>query len=267
MRHRLVLCFAVTFNFGCQPRFTSSTSDAIDASTDTGDSASPEEDWSGWEGAELVVRTPESGQLLWLGEDSDFQAEIIALDGTSIEWNEIAWSSNLSAEWNGEGRDFVDDSLTVGLHDLRVETTLPTGDHLVWTVGGVRVQHQQAGTYVGNMLVDATSEYDGTEYTTTCIGAAIVIINAEGDIASGDSNCLISLLGYDIDANYLFDFAIDDEDLTGNAKLDLVWSTVDFETTGEVSDGNLSASWSDYLYDTIEFSGTLDLERISYDAP
>jgi hypothetical protein len=258
-------------SIACQPRFTTSEAEEFSDSDVVEDNVDEDEDetedWSAWEGAELIVHSPESGSLLWLGEDTDFEAELIAVDGSSLEWSEVAWTTSIDDDWTGSGLEFEDDDLIAGLHDLRVETTLPTGDHLVWTVGGVRVQHEHAGTYVGNMLVDATSDYDGTEYTTTCIGAAIIAVNAEGELASGDSNCLISLLGYDIDANYDFELDIDDDEIEGVAALDLVWSSVDFEATGEIEDGMLTASWADTLYDTILMEGTLELERISYEIP
>jgi hypothetical protein len=231
------------------------------------DTGEEEEDWSAWEGAELVVHSPESGALIWLGEEAEFEAEIIAVDGSSLDWEEVLWSTDLDENWDAQGLEFENDALIAGLHDLRVETTLPTGDHLVWVVGGVRVQHEHAGTYVGNMLVDATTEYDGSELTTTCIGAAILIVDAEGSAATGDSNCLISLLGYDIEANYDFDMSLDGDDLEGTAALDLTFSSMDFEALGEVEDGTMTASWADSLYGTVEMAGTLELERISYEIP
>lgn len=271
MSQHLRVILIPMLTIACQPRFTTSEAEDItDSEVDDDELDEDEEeieDWSAWEGAELVVHSPESGSLLWLGEDAEFEAELIATDGSSLDWSDVAWSTSIDDDWTGDGLEFEDDELIAGLHDLRVETTLPTGDHLVWIIGGVRVQHEHAGTYVGNMLVDATSGYDGTEYTTTCIGAAIIAVDAEGALASGDSNCLISLLGYDIDANYVFDLDIDDDEIEGVAALDLVWSSVDFDATGEIEDGTLTASWADTLYDTILMEGTLELERISYEIP
>ncbi len=252
----------------CQPSFTSSTTEDVDneaandSPTDTG-----EVDWSDWEGAELIVHAPESGALVWLDEDTDFEAEIVNTNGETLDWDEISWSSSIDEDWEEQGTEFENDELIAGQHDLRVETTLPTGDHLVWMVGGIRVQHEFAGTYVGNMIVDSTSEYDGTELTTSCIGAAILVVDAQGEGATGDSNCLISLLGYDLDAAYDFSLEIDGEDLNGTAALDLTWSTVDFEANGSIDDGEMTATWSDTIYDTIEMEGSLELERISSEIP
>ena len=231
------------------------------------DSGIEEEDWSEWEGAELVVHSPAAGELLWLGEPNTFQADIIGTDGTVLDWDALNWTTDLDSEWLAVGTDFEDNTLSAGVHNLKVETTLPTGDHLVWVVGGVKVLHEHAGTYVGNMIVDAISEYDGTEYTASCIGAAILVVDQEGQSATGDSTCLLSILGYDLEANYDFTLDINADELDGTAALDLTFTTTDFEAIGEVESGALTASWNDSLYGTLDISGTLELERISYDIP
>ena len=263
----LLFCVFSFSLLACQPRFTSSVAEDVDTATSGLDSGIEEEDWSEWEGAELVVHSPAAGELLWLGEPNTFQADIIGADGTVLDWDALNWTTDLDSEWLAVGNDFENDALSAGVHNLRVETTLPTGDHLVWVVGGVKVLHEHAGTYVGNMIVDAISEYDGTEYTASCIGAAILVVDQEGQSATGDSTCLLSILGYDLEANYDFALDIDADELDGTAALDLTFTTTDFEATGEVESGALTASWNDSLYGTLDISGTLELERISYDVP
>ena len=77
----------------------------------------------------------------------------------------------------------------------------------------------------------------------------------------------MSILGYDLEANYDFSLDIDADELDGVVQLDLTFTTTDFEASGEVEDGELTASWNDSLYDTLDMSGSLELERISYDVP
>lgn len=230
---------------------------------DTGEEEVEEPDYSEFDGASLVVISPESGDILDLGEDADFEAEIIGADGEPLDFDGVVWTSTLDDDWNGSGLDFKDDQLIAGVHDLVVTAALPNGDRLVNTIGYVRVLHPDAGIYFGDLFVDTTIDYNGTSYTTTCIGAATLIIDAEGETATGESTCTISLLGYDLEAGHLFDFENDDGDLSGTTAIDFAIGSFDFDIEGEVDDGDLSATWSDDVYGYAQIAGELDLVRVS----
>lgn len=223
-----------------------------------------EPDYSEYDGASLVVTLPLSGELYPLDQGVPFQAQVVAADGSVLPFEEITWSTSVDSGWEGVGTDFSDD-LDVGTHTITAIADLPNGDTLGWTVGGVLVQHEDAGTYVGDLMVDFTIEYDGVPYTTTCIGAATMIVDAWGEQAVGDSACTTSLLGYDLDSTYAFDFAIEESDLQGDAILDLVWFESEFSAAGTLQDGELYASWADSFLGFLDFEGELDLTRVSLD--
>ena len=49
-------------------------------------------------------------------------------------------------------------SRSVGTHTILAQTELPNGDRLAYAIGGVWVQHEDAGTYSGEFQVDFTTD-------------------------------------------------------------------------------------------------------------
>ncbi|NOY27776.1 MAG: hypothetical protein GXP62_18080, partial [Oligoflexia bacterium] len=219
---------------------------------------------SQYDGATLEIISPISGAFYPLNADIDFQAVVTAADGSDLDFNDVAWTSSIDSDWAGSGSAFQD-QLTVGTHAITAVAALPNGDRLGWTVGGVLVQHEDAGTYVGDLAVDFTVDSNGTTVTTTCFGTATLVVDANGDTAVGDSGCTVSLLGYDLATTYAFDFDLKDQTLNGQAALDLIIFQSQFSATGTVQDGTLTASWDESLMGYIELAGELNLVRISRD--
>lgn len=232
--------------------------------TDGGTTTPTEPDYSEYDGATLQILSPESGAFYPLGEDVPFEAVILAADGSGLDFEDVVWTTTVDGDWEGRGTDFQDE-LTVGTHTITATAALPNGDRLGWTVSGVLVQHEDAGTYVGDLAVDFTVDYEGTPITTTCFGAATLYVDAWGEAALGESACTVSLLGYDLDTTYDFEFEVKDEELSGQAALDLVIFESQFDATGTLSDGELFATWEDSLLGYIDFLGELELTRISRD--
>ncbi len=236
-----------------------------DPTTDGGAADTGEPDYSEYDGATLEILSPGSGDFYALDEGVPFLAHLLAADGSELPADDLlTWSTSVDSSWSATGSDFVDD-LPVGVHDISAVADLPNGDRLGWTVGDVRVQHQDAGTYVGDLMVDFSIEYKGVPYTATCIGAATLVVDAWGETAVGDSSCTTSLLGYDLTSDYSFDFAIDADQLDGEAILDLTWFESQFSATGTLGDGDLQADWADTFMGFLDFAGSLDLTRISLD--
>ncbi len=231
--------------------------------TDGGTTTTPTEpDWSAYDGATLQITSPVSGTFYPLGTDIRFTAELRAADGSSLPAVPVTWTSTADGTWSGSDADFYD-QLAVGNHTIYAVAELPNGDRLGWTVSGVLVQHEDAGTYVGDMSVDFVIEYNGSPVTTTCFGSATLYVDAWGEAATGASSCNLSLLGYDLATTYDFDFDVDEGAVEGSAALDLVlWESV-FDATGTVGDGNLEMSWASSLLGFLDFEGELDLTRIS----
>ena len=273
-----VLCVALLGAAGCAPDYAVDAgkgdvgSGGSDGGADGGevvDSGTPDdtgeaEDLAQWAGANLVIRTPATGDFLPYGEDADFEAVIIGADGAPLVFDEIAWRSSID-DWTAVGADFSDDSLDVGRHTLTAEATLPDGTRLVSQVAGVLVQSEVAGTYVGNLVVDLTGEYSGTPITASCIGAAIVTVDALGDRVQGESTCILALFGFDTAARHEFDLEVDGSDLAGTANLDLSFFNVAFDAVGEIARENIHATWEGSAGGLLDVAGDLDIDRISRD--
>ncbi len=254
----------------CGPKFdvaeggTGDVANADDTATegDSGGADTAEVDTSMWDGATLVVRSPASGDFLPLGEAATFEAQIYGADGAEMEFDEIVWKSDVDEAWSLTGATVEDASLGVGSHTITATALLPNGDRLTYALGGILVQHEDAGIYVGDLMVDIVVTYSGTDYTATCIGAASLTIDAYGETGLGDSACTVSLLGYDIDAAHNFDFELADGAVGGEASVDLFFTAYAFDVAGEVGDGALTASWLQES-DFIDIGGELALERIT----
>ncbi len=239
-----------------------------DTATETGDTApvdtgpSEEELDAIWGESRLVITSPKSGDFLPFGEPASFEAHVEDVDGEIMDFDEIQWSSDIDGSWTPVGQAF-EDELSVGTHALTAMAELPNGDRLAYTVGGVLVQAEDTGIYTGTVSIDVTVEYDGTPYTVTCIGATTITIDQAGELATGESSCTISLFGYDTDAAQDIELALDDGDLSGEVALDLSFLSYGFDATGTVSDGALSATWTDDVYGYATVEGTLEATRVS----
>jgi hypothetical protein len=234
-----------------------------DASGDTGADSLIEDDFSEWDGARMEVLTPQSGDFLALNEDADFDAIVYLADGTESDFQDIQWSSSTDEDWALLGTRISDASLDVGEHAITAVAELPNGDRLAYTMGGILVQHEDAGIYVGNVKVDVSLDYDGTDYSAGCTGSVTIYVDVYGESAYGDSTCTLSLLGYDQDTSYGFDLELDEGDMSGAAAVDLSLFKYDFEMDGDIGEGALTGSWSDDIFGYVGVSGELSATRIS----
>jgi len=220
-------------------------------------------EFSEYDGAVLNVLSPSPSETVPLGTVAVFEAEILGRDGTPLD-SLVEWQSSTAPGWYQQGALFETTDLPLGLHDFTAQTTLPNGDHLVHTVSSVRVQHPFAGTYAGLYDVDGTV----LNFPITCIGVAILVLEADGTYADGDGECLISLLGIDVPLNFLFEFDFEpDGTLIGTAGADLVgFFTYNFPAEGSLDPaGSLSMSFEGDVPLFGLMSGSLDAPRISLD--
>ena len=221
------------------------------------------EDDGTWDGAWMEVLSPGSGDFLPLDEASDFEAIVYYADGTETDFNDVQWTSDRDEDWALLGSLIADDSLAVGAHAITAEALLPNGDRLVYTMGGILVQHEDAGTYVGNVKVDVSLSYDGVDYAAGCTGSVTILVDVYGESAVGDSTCTLSLLGYDQDTSYGFNLAVDNGSLEGAAEVDLSLFAYDFDLDGDVGGGELSGIWDDEILGYVGVAGELEATRIS----
>ena len=257
---------------GCAPDYkvivdeeSLAPSTADDGSDDEGDEVEEEEDYSMYEGAMIRIIEPASGDFLPWGDIHNFRAVLETPDGEYLPFDGIEWSSDEDGAWTQTGSDLEDDSIDVGTHNITAQAVLPDGARLAHTIGGVLVQHPAAGTYVGDMVLGIDLEYGGTPIGTSCIGGAVVVIDAYGEEALGVSACTLDLLGYlTLEVNHVFEYEIDEEEIFGNAFVELSFLGWDlpFESEGSLRDGSMMSSWSGGAGGA-ELEGTLEVERIT----
>ena len=219
-----------------------------------------------FEDAIIRIVYPPSGEFLPYGETHTFEAVITNPDGEALDFGEIAWTSDADDAWLPEGDVFDTDTIDVGTHNITAEATLPDGSRVAHTVGGVLVQHENAGTYVGDMIIEMDLEYGGTPVGTSCIGAALIVIDEYGELAEGSSACTLDVLGYfSTEINHSFEYDIEDEGLAGNAfvVIPFLGFGLPFDSEGEIVDGQLTSDWEGSFADYIDLSGTLDVTRLT----
>jgi hypothetical protein len=195
------------------------------------DAVTNPDEFSEYDGARLRIVEPASASFLALEASHHFRAELLSAEGTPLDFDEIVWTSTANTEWTRTGVDFDDEDLGVGIHDITAEVSLPNGDRLAHTVGGVLVQSIYAGTYAGLISADVT--YD--TYTFTCAGNAVIVIDAWGEKGTGEASCLLSFSGYDMESIYTFDLDNDEGELSGSANADIGgWFEYPFDAEGSV---------------------------------
>lgn len=253
------------FLLACDPNYKIVTEDSGVFADGTGDSGPSQQELDAlWDGARLVIDSPQSGAFLPLGSESEFKATVYDKDGNATDFDEVDWASDKDTAWNLLGHDVMDASLSVGRHAITAEALLPNGDRLAYTVGGVLVQSPYAGIYAGTMSMNVA--YD--TYQVGCSGAANITVAATGEVVSGDATCQISIQGYDLNSGYVIDLANAQGAVSGNIDLDLQFFQYPLPTTGTVTeDGKFDAAFSASfnIGAAITVDGAIDAVRVSRD--
>ena len=256
----LLLLAACGTNTGVVELDKGTTSSGFDDSV--GDGSDDALDDLDWTDATLNVLSPASGEVLPYGETTIFAAEVLDQDGNSTPFEELSWVSSIGG-WSGEGAELEVSDLDAGEHTIWVEAILPDGTRLNNSLGGIRVQHPSAGTYVGNLVVDIAGEFNDFPITASCIGAAVIQIDAYGETATGDSTCVVGLLGFNTEALHVFDFEVDEDEVFGMVSLDLTFFQLDFEVVGDLGSEVMSADWATNYADLVDVEGSMELERVT----
>jgi len=278
MRNALPLLALLPLVFGCRAYETVITPIEDDTgapdTTDTGevpDDTGPDTTDTGevdpiWDVAMLTIVSPSSGAFIPLGGGADFEAIVLDTEGNELDWDAIDWTSNADGDWAFTAAAFEDDTLSVGKHDITAATQLPNGDRLAMTVGDVLVQSPYAGTYTGTVYVEITMEVKSVPYTVSCAGATTIIIDQQGETIGGDSSCLVSLMGFDMDMALALDAANDAGAVGGEMAVNMVIFDVGIAAVGSVSeDGELFVEFADDVMGYAAVAGNVDASRISRD--
>ena len=226
------------------------------------------EDLTIYEGAVIRIVSPASGDFLAFGESHEFEAVITNAAGDEIPVEGIAWNSDADDRWSLAGAQVEDDTIDVGTHNLTAEVELPDGARLAHTIGGVLVQHEYAGTYVGDMVLSLDASFGETPVGTSCIGSAIVVVDTYGEIAEGSSECTLDLLGYaSFDVAHEFAYDIDDSDLDGDALVAIPFLGFDlpFSSSGNLDDETITTEWEGGFGGSFQLDGVLEVTRLTRD--
>ena len=216
-----------------------------------------------WSDAQLVVISPEPSSFHPINEPTQFEALIVDENGNQLEFEDINWQTNADSNWTITG-DAVESELPVGEQVITANAYLPNGDRLSYAVGGILVQHPNTGTYVGTTSIDLTINTQEQGFVVSCAGSATVSVDQMGEYGNGDSSCILSINGSDIESTYLFELLIDDTTVSGEAIVDLWLIQQGFELTGVIENGELSGTWAEsVLGGYLDIAGEISLERVS----
>jgi len=222
------------------------------------------EDLSDWEGAVLEILSPTPNEFLALGEDSEFEFVMWSAAGEPLdpsELDDVIWSSSVDSTWSGFSAEFDDDDLGVGTHTIKASATLPTGQNVFDAVGGVLVQHEDAGTYAG--LVTTSTEAD--EIQVSCAGGSVMVVDAYGEGGYGEATCYLGFQGQEIELIYEFNLEFEGNDAAGTVEVMIGSWGIPFDFAGNVYDSSITGDWSGSIAGFADIAGSLELERISRD--
>ncbi len=211
----------------------------------------------------LRILSPASASYLPLGEPAHFEAEVFDQDGEPLPFDEVVWTSSADSYWSGQGVDFWDGDLDVGVHDLTAVARLPNDDRVAHTVGGVLVQSPWAGTYVGLFVSTVTYE----SVPVPCNGVATLVVEPYGARATGDATCVASLMGYEMEFNYAFELDNVEGQLSGRAAADIMGMfEYDFEASGTLDAQEMTFAFGDDVFGMLQLKAEVRTDRISDDS-
>jgi hypothetical protein len=220
------------------------------------------EDLARYDGATLRILEPRSASFLPLGASHGFTAEVVAADGTILDdVEDIAWVSSVDTAWSGTGAAFTSDALDVGLHEITASVELPNGDRLAYTVGGVLVQSELAGTYVGTITTGFTIQ----GFPVSCGGSATLVVEPYGENLAGTATCLAAVNGFEIPLEYTVEGTIAADEVDGMLQVRIIAFDLDLPAAGTIGNGALEMAFEGDIFGTA-LTGGLRTERVSRDA-
>ncbi|MFK7929268.1 MAG: hypothetical protein AB8H79_13830 [Myxococcota bacterium] len=225
------------------------------------DSDSELPDVADFDGATLRIVSPDSGDFLPWGEVHEFVAELRQPDGALIEADlDVVWDSSEDTEWAPTGLIFDDGSIDVGTHALTAQVELPNGDRLAHTVGGVLVQAEEAGTYVGTFSASTSFQ----NIPVACAGASILVVDPYGTVVDGTADCVTKLGDFEIPLDFTIEADHEKGAVEGTASAQVISFPVDFPTEGTLEGETLDLGFDGDLLGN-SFSGSVSAKRISRD--
>ncbi len=232
------------------------------ADDDAGDDDTSEEYWAN---AEMVVHSPLSGDFVPLSEPMHLWATVYDVYGDETDWDDIHWSTDLDDEFEWVGSDGEIDDFPVGRHTITAKTELPNGDKLTYAVGGVLVQHINAGVYTGTVNINIDMVIQKYPVSANCVGSLDFVVDAYGEFLEGSGSCIASVVGlFDLPLDLLVDGVMDGDAVEGNISVSVGgWFDLPAPFTGEFpSEGEMTGSF-EYDLSGTTVAGTLDAHRVA----
>jgi hypothetical protein len=212
------------------------------------------EDLSAFDGASMVVSSPQPAQIYDLAEDLALEAEILDADGEPLDLEEeplfVGSRGEVGVPW--------------GIHTFTVTAALPNGDRLQTSVGAVRVQSEHTGIYSGTFGLTVNAELQGTPISAACLGGLDLTIDMAGEALRGDEGqCSINLvvLGQ-LDVSYGVAGDVNGDDVQGDIQLDLGFFDVPVGFDGVLDGDELQAEFGGSVI-LFDFDGFIDARRVS----
>lgn len=197
---------------------------------DASDGASPGEPTP--TGVRIEVFEPESPSIHYIGDALPLLAEVRDVAELPFPFEEIVWQAE------GYGPTLLvgpegEVELPPGAYDVTATARLANGDHLVATVGGVRVQARWTGTYEGEATMVLATMFAGLPISPRCVGTLSLRVDYDGDqVELGGGTCSINAVILTFDATY---------ELTGSFANGVGTGTIDYDLGGLFA---LSFDWT-----------------------
>jgi hypothetical protein len=229
---------------------------------DAGDDDTAEEVWAD---ADMMVHSPESGEFVPLGTAMHLSATVYDDEGTETEWDDIHWTTDQDDDFEWVGRDGEVEDFPVGRHTITAKTKLPNGDKLTYAVGGVLVQHINAGVYSGTVNINIDMEFQGYPISANCVGGIDFVVDVYGEFLEGTGACIASVVGlFDLPLDLIIDGEMTDNEVEGTIGVSVGgWFDLPAPFTGEFpAEGEMFAEFSYDLSGTT-VAGTIDAHRVA----
>ncbi|MBC8067378.1 MAG: hypothetical protein IAG13_03515 [Deltaproteobacteria bacterium] len=213
-------------------------------------------------GPRLSVYEPQSPSIHYVGEPMPLLAELYDADGLVIGFDEIVWNADAvgpALHIGAEGEV----ELTPGLYEIIATASLPGGDRVSSTIGGVRVQTRWTGNYSGDAILALAVELQGIPLAPTCVGPLELRVDYDGEsIEVQDGTCSLNAIITTFDVVYTIDGEFDNGVGRGTIDYEIAGLfTLTFEWSGAfVEDGfrgGFAGPVSIPLVGTAEATGTL----------
>lgn len=216
-----------------------------------------------FDGAQLVVTSPEPGSIHLRDAGLPFEAEVVDVDGNTLDFEDIVWATDQEPGDLFVGRE-GEENVAWGIHTITATADLPNGDRLVYAAGGVRVQGEHTGIYAGNLHIVLDAEFQGTPISGSCNGGLDFVVDMSGTLLDGGGQCTIDLLVLgSFDVSYAVDAGIFNDDAEGSIGVDVGFFDIPLDWDGEFDDDSrLAAEFSGGAL-IFDMSGEIDASRIS----